>query len=94
MWHIDDAGHGPHRGLHYHNGMAFSTYDMDQDNQVGNCALTFTGGWWFNSCHSMHPNGMQTTSNSSQNDRQMQITNEAGQRTDISYSEMTMIRIG
>ena len=31
--------------------MRFSTFDSDNDLDTGgNCALTFTSGWWFNKC--------------------------------------------
>ena len=31
--------------------MKFSTYDVDNDNDGGNCAAFVTGGWWYTSCH-------------------------------------------
>lgn len=40
-----------------HQGMNFSTYDQDNDNYQGNCALEDKGGWWFNKCHSANLNG-------------------------------------
>ncbi|KAM3867223.1 fibrinogen-like protein 1 [Diretmus argenteus] len=40
-----------------HQGVKFSTYDQDNDNYNGNCALEDKGGWWFNKCHSAHLNG-------------------------------------
>ena len=36
-----------------HNNMAFSTKDRDN----GNCALQFTGAWWYNSCLVSNLNG-------------------------------------
>ncbi|XP_067374730.1 fibrinogen-like protein 1 [Channa argus] len=41
-----------------HQGIKFSTYDQDNDNYKGNCALEDEGGWWFNKCHSAHLNGL------------------------------------
>ncbi|KAK3097687.1 hypothetical protein FSP39_012109 [Pinctada imbricata] len=39
------------------NGMKFSTYDRDQDTWGENCAATYRGGFWHQSCHSANPNG-------------------------------------
>lgn len=41
-----------------HNGMQFSTYDVDNDKYSdGNCALQEGSGWWMNRCHAAHLNG-------------------------------------
>ena len=37
-------------GGYYHSGMAFTTYDQDNDRYWTNCASTRGGGWWFNDC--------------------------------------------
>ena len=38
-------------GIYNHNGMKFSTFDQDNDLQVGtSCAFVDGGGWWFNDC--------------------------------------------
>ena len=40
-----------------HNNMAFSTKDRDNDIQSGNCAVEFTGAWWYHGCHLANLNG-------------------------------------
>uniref|UniRef100_A0A8C0YMR0 Fibrinogen C-terminal domain-containing protein n=3 Tax=Cyprinidae TaxID=7953 RepID=A0A8C0YMR0_CYPCA len=44
------------------NGADFSTKDMDNDNCICKCALTLTGGWWFDACGPSNLNGMYYTS--------------------------------
>ena len=46
------AGHGMGAcGSIYNNdGMPFSPYDRDNDNYSGNCAQTFSAGWWYYEC--------------------------------------------
>lgn len=44
--------------LSYHNGMRFSTKDLDNDIHNRNCAAENKGGWWFNGCYFSHLNGV------------------------------------
>ena len=43
--------------LSYHNTMAFTTKDRDNDNYDNNCATYYEGGWWFNVCTKSQLNG-------------------------------------
>ncbi len=48
--------------LSKHNGMRFSTFDVDNDEAPlelwnGNCAERFHGGWWYKACYRANLNG-------------------------------------
>ena len=43
----------------YHNGMQFTTIDVENDLSIGaNCAVDKFGGWWFNACADVNLNGL------------------------------------
>ena len=45
--------------LAYHNNMAFSTNDRDNDLclYTCNCAVSYTGAWWYGGCFKSNLNG-------------------------------------
>ena len=44
--------------LSYHSGSMFSTLDRDNDrHDYSHCAVSYTGAWWYNSCHLSNLNG-------------------------------------
>ncbi|BFZ25711.1 hypothetical protein BsWGS_28749 [Bradybaena similaris] len=52
-------------GLRFHNTQNFSTYDRDNDKHPGNCAATYSGGWWYNNCYHSNLNGLFGVHNTS-----------------------------
>jgi len=46
-------------GISYHNGMKFTTFDVDNDRRrPGNCAYATKGGYWYNDCTNSNPTGL------------------------------------
>ena len=44
-------------GMVYNNNRKFTTFDSDNDGSGNNCAKTYNGGWWYNSCSYVFLNG-------------------------------------
>ncbi|KAM8718105.1 hypothetical protein ACLKA7_004762 [Drosophila subpalustris] len=50
--------------LDYHRGMKFSTFDKDNDKWEGvNCAIRYTGAWWYNDCQHSQLTGTYRNNN-------------------------------
>ena len=80
-------------GLDYHNGMAFSTADRDQDkDETGNCAaICGGGGWWYGYCQAVNLNGNKTISDTGNGTQMTYYDGDEWKR--ISSSEIKMIRV-
>ena len=44
--------------LAVHRGSSLSTKDRDNDSSSGNCATSYKGAWWYESCHYSNLNGL------------------------------------
>ena len=49
--HVDGYSGTSGDGMGPQNGQLFTTKDRDNDKWSKNCAETFKGGWWYNSCY-------------------------------------------
>ena len=78
---------------HNLNGMQFSTHDRDNDRNGGNCAVSYQGGWWFNSCHHSNLNGLYLNGQSdSRGVTWFYFNATAGSWLTLRYSDMKLRR--
>ncbi|XP_060078429.1 fibrinogen-like protein 1 [Ylistrum balloti] len=59
--HVGDYRGNAGDSLSYHNGMKFSTEDVDNDLNMRKCAVDCKAGWWFNTCYLSNLNGKYRT---------------------------------
>ena len=73
--------------LSYHKRMQFSTKDRDNDKYAVNCAVSYGGAWWHNSCVAAALNGLFPTRQTS-SWRYMSWLKWKNKIGDINFSEM------
>ena len=47
-------------GMVHSNGIQFSTFDSDNDQNRGSCVSSYQGGWWYKNCYRANLNGPHT----------------------------------
>ena len=73
--------------LDYHNNMAFTTKDRDNDKFSGKCAVRWTGAWWYNNCLSANLNGKYF---GNKRDTKGVIWNHFRSRLSLKWTEMKL----
>ena len=76
--------------LNYHNGRPFTTKDRDHDAASFNCAMEFTGAWWFNKCFAVHLNGKYQFPNGSFPDTVGPIWIDFNEKKALKFTEMKL----
>ncbi|GFO16813.1 fibrinogen-related protein 2.2 [Plakobranchus ocellatus] len=72
----------------YHNKMFFSTFDRDNDEASGSCAVSHHGAWWYKNCiHSELNREWAVTETKSS------VWNDGKKSWKVSFTEMKMRRI-
>ena len=72
------------------SGMAFSTYDRDNDLYSSNCAQTSKGGWWYNSCMHSQLNGIYQHDTAPSGWEAVLWNTFTGSRRSLKFAEMKL----
>ena len=75
--------------LAHHNGRSFSTFDRDRDDHSSNCAATYTGAWWYGTCHESNLNGKWGAGGN-----KGPVWEHFSGQNAVSFSEMKIRRLG
>jgi hypothetical protein len=75
--------------MNYHNGMKFTTKDVDNDrNPKVQCSQTFKGAWWYNKCHYSNLNGQYLAGHHDSNADGVNWRDFKGYKYSLKTSEM------
>ena len=78
-------------GSEVHNDRAFTTIDRDNDESSGhNCAVTYQGAWWYDSCHVSNLNGQYLSGASDNRGMRWFTFNTAFPSYSLKWSEMKL----
>ncbi|XP_053674094.1 ficolin-1-like [Anopheles nili] len=80
--------------LRVHLNMAFTTTDRDNDLYPVNCAVQFTGAWWYSRCHDSNLNGQYLNGSTLQYGKGMTWELFRGDAYSLKSSRMMIRRLG